>query len=186
MAACPVNITPLSYSRRRPLALTQRRLEANRRNAARSTGPRTADGKARVARNAIKHGFFAAQERWTPGSSATSRQRWRVSAMTSNLRLSRRKLRAAMAESYVRMAAMLGYENLAALKIIGGGIARWRSVSRRPNPIHAARLRAEREDCGAPGCGGRPSRARARQERFSGIRAASTGPFGVPPPTSKG
>lgn len=33
------------------------KLEANRRNAQRSTGPRTEAGKARSARNAVKHGF---------------------------------------------------------------------------------------------------------------------------------
>ena len=37
--------------------ITQRKLEANRRNAARSTGPRTAEGKARVSLNAVKHGM---------------------------------------------------------------------------------------------------------------------------------
>src|SRR5437868_3236956 len=35
--------------------VTERRLLANRRNAARSTGPRTARGKARSSRNALKH-----------------------------------------------------------------------------------------------------------------------------------
>ena len=45
MAACPVNLTPRSNLARRPIALTQRRLEANRRNAAHSTGPRTPDRK---------------------------------------------------------------------------------------------------------------------------------------------
>jgi hypothetical protein len=66
MAASPVCITPAVSLRHRPLAPTPRRIEANRRNAARSTGPRSAEGKTLVARNAIKHGFFAAQERWTP------------------------------------------------------------------------------------------------------------------------
>ncbi len=36
------------------------RTETNRKNAARSTGPRTAEGKAVVAWNAVKHGAYAA------------------------------------------------------------------------------------------------------------------------------
>ena len=145
MAACPVDVTPLSYSRRRPLALTQRRLAANRRNAARSTGPRTADGKARVARNAIKHGFFAAQERWTP------EQQRDFEATLEGLRddfepqgLLEETCVRVMAESYVRMAAALGYENRAALK---EHRRRDRELEERiaaANPQEAARLRDER------------------------------------------
>ena len=70
MAASPIAptsapVSSRSYSRRPPLALTPRRLAANRRNAGCSTGPRTPSGKARVGRNAIKHGFFVAPARWT-------------------------------------------------------------------------------------------------------------------------
>jgi hypothetical protein len=36
---------------------TQAQIQANRRNALRSTGPRTAAGKRRVSRNAVKHGL---------------------------------------------------------------------------------------------------------------------------------
>ena len=36
-----------------------RKIEANRRNALKSTGPRTPSGKKRVSRNATRHGFFS-------------------------------------------------------------------------------------------------------------------------------
>lgn len=39
---------------------SQRKIEANRRNAKRSTGPRTALGKARSRANALKHGLASA------------------------------------------------------------------------------------------------------------------------------
>lgn len=38
---------------------SSRRIEANRQNASKSTGPRTQMGKRMVARNALKHGFFS-------------------------------------------------------------------------------------------------------------------------------
>ena len=38
---------------------SSRKIEANRRNASKSTGPRTEIGKRTVAKNALKHGFFS-------------------------------------------------------------------------------------------------------------------------------
>ncbi len=116
MAACPVDVTPLSH-RRRPLALTQRRIEANRRNAARSTGPRSPEGKAKVARNAIKHGFFVAQQRWSPQQHRDFEET--LAGLRDDLKpqdVLEEDCVATMAQSYVRMAAMLRYENIAALK----------------------------------------------------------------------
>lgn len=46
----------------RPLRPTSpRKVAANRRNAKRSTGPKTPEGKAQSSRNAIKHGIFVKQ-----------------------------------------------------------------------------------------------------------------------------
>jgi hypothetical protein len=40
-------------------SVSPKKIEANRRNAQRSTGPRTPEGKARSRRNALKHGILA-------------------------------------------------------------------------------------------------------------------------------
>jgi hypothetical protein len=44
----------------KPRAVSEKQIAANRANAARSTGPRTQEGKARSAQNARKHGFASA------------------------------------------------------------------------------------------------------------------------------
>ncbi len=152
MAAGSVSITPPLNARRRPLTLTARRLAANRRNARRSTGPRTAEGKARVARNAIKHGFFAGPERWTPT------QRRDFEEMVLGLRedfrpegILEETCVATIAESYLRMAAMLRYENIAALKHHREEERELEERIAVADASEAARLRAQREDLRAAG-----------------------------------
>src|ERR1700722_1855499 len=41
--------------------ISERQHEANRRNAAKSNGPKTPEGRAAVRHNALKHGFTAAE-----------------------------------------------------------------------------------------------------------------------------
>jgi len=42
-------------------SVSSKKIEANRRNAQQSTGPKTAEGKATSAKNAVKHGIFVKQ-----------------------------------------------------------------------------------------------------------------------------
>src|ERR1035438_7200623 len=49
---------------------SERKIQANRKNALRSTGPKTERGKRTVARNAIKHGFLAREVVITTGHGA--------------------------------------------------------------------------------------------------------------------
>ena len=53
------NAQASSLSRKQPVSV--RKVEANRRNALKSTGPKTERGKENSRRNAIKHGLFARQ-----------------------------------------------------------------------------------------------------------------------------
>jgi hypothetical protein len=52
------------------VVISQRKLEANRRNAQRSTGPRTEEGKSQSRRNALKHGILISAVLITKGSGA--------------------------------------------------------------------------------------------------------------------
>ncbi len=113
MSASPVSILPHPLGR----VVSQRSIDANRRNASRSTGPRTAQGKARVARNAIKHGFFAGPARWTP------HQQRQFDETLDGLRADlqpqspvEESCVATMAMAFIRMAMLLRFEAIAAFK----------------------------------------------------------------------
>ncbi len=50
---------PSAAKPKRPKTMTPAALEANRRNAAKSTGPRSAEGKLKAASNSLKHGLYS-------------------------------------------------------------------------------------------------------------------------------
>ncbi len=73
--------TPEHHDRKRPVS--DRKLQANRRNALRSTGPRTERGKRTVMRNATKHGFLAREVVITAGDGEESLEEFH--ALVENL-----------------------------------------------------------------------------------------------------
>ena len=150
MAALPrATVSPspsISYSKRRPLALSERRLAANRRNAARSTGPRTAKGKARVARNAIKHGFFADPARWNAQQQREFTELFVALREDFQPQNEREQDCVIIADSYMRMAAMLRYENFATLKYHQERECDLEARIAAADAAEAARLRAHREE----------------------------------------
>ena len=60
-----------------PTHTSQKKIEANRRNALRSTGPKTERCKVAVSRNAVKHGLLASQTIITRGRGAETADRAR-------------------------------------------------------------------------------------------------------------
>ena len=61
---------------------TDKQIAANRRNAAKSTGPKTAGGKATASRNAIKHGLLAREIVIDAGEGAESREEFETVLLT--------------------------------------------------------------------------------------------------------
>src|SRR5579862_8570930 len=146
MAACP-NVSALpSRVWRRPIVVSQRRIEANRRNAARSTGPRTPKGKATVARNAVRHGFFAEPSRWTLQYRRDFDETYE--ALRDDLRphgLGEESCVWTLAHEYARMASVLRYESEAALEYHQQSEREFDARIASANPAQAAQLRAHRE-----------------------------------------
>ena len=149
MAALPLasSFPSIPCLKRRPLALSERRLAANRRNATRSTGPRTAKGKARVACNPIKHGFFADPARWT------DEQQREFAELFVGLRNDfqpqterEQDCVVILADSYVRMAALLRYEGIAALEYYRQCERELEARIAAADADEAARLTAHREE----------------------------------------
>jgi hypothetical protein len=151
VAASPISIAPTANApignlRRRPFTLTSRRLAANRRNAARSTGPRMPKGKAKVARNAIKHGYFAAQSRWTPEQHRDFVQT--LDGLRDDFKpagVGEESCVWTMAYSYARMAALWRYENIAAVNYHQECERELNARIAAAEPSEAERLEARRE-----------------------------------------
>ncbi len=59
-------------------SVSERRIQANRRNALRSTGPKTVRGKRTVARNAMKHGLLAQEVVITAGDGEENLEEFRA------------------------------------------------------------------------------------------------------------
>lgn len=70
------DLSSLENCARKP-PVSERKIAANRRNALRSTGPKTARGKRTVARNAIKHGLLAREVVITAGDGRENLQDFR-------------------------------------------------------------------------------------------------------------
>jgi hypothetical protein len=67
---------------------TDAQVAANRLNAQESTGPRTTEGKAVVAQNAVKHGLLArATRRWE--TKCAKQTQWALSRMRAKCRAAR-------------------------------------------------------------------------------------------------
>jgi len=146
MAACPVTSSPPSRLWRRPIVVSRRRIEANRRNAAHSTGPRTEAGKARVARNAVRHGFFAAPHRWSPQYHRDFHATY--DALRGDIRprgIGEESCVWSLAHEYARMASVLRYESAAALEYHHQSEREFDARLASADKVEAARLRAQRE-----------------------------------------
>jgi hypothetical protein len=72
----PTQSSPASLARKRPAS--EPKIQANRRNAVRSTGPKTERGKRTVARNAIKHGILAREVVITTGDGKESSEEFQA------------------------------------------------------------------------------------------------------------
>ena len=75
------NYTPESNSSHKK-PISERKIQANRNNSRRSTGPRTERGKRAASRNAVKYGFFAREVVITDGNGAESVEEFRELGQT--------------------------------------------------------------------------------------------------------
>jgi len=67
--------------------VSQRRIEANRRNARKSSGPKSSAGKWRASRNALKHGLAARVNRRSPNGSLLDKLAAEIAGKTDDARI---------------------------------------------------------------------------------------------------
>ena len=131
-------------SRRRPFSA--RRIEANRRNALQSSGPRTPEGKARVGSNAIKHGFFAGPARWTPEQHRDFQElHEQLRGEMQPLGEMEEHLIAEMALACAKTAMVIRYEGIAALKFHRQREDELNAQIAAADPLERARLERPRD-----------------------------------------
>lgn len=117
------------------MAATSKQIDANRRNAQKSTGPRTPEGKARVSLNALRHGLAAA-----PGTILPHENRAEYEDMKSGLIESWQpanaqefQLVAAIADGWLRMERSRRFE-AALFSLNTRALKRRRRLSNSPSP----------------------------------------------------
>jgi hypothetical protein len=185
-------------SKKRTIMATEKQIQANRRNAQRSTGPKTPEGKAAIRLNALRHGMRA-RSILLPGENPEERDRlcadleheWRPQNRTEQLLVEQMAVaqwklaRLEVGERSIYMQDMAAERQLALLDRFSVQRGRLeRSFSRAMRELQDLRkTRPIQEDLPAPETAGIPASAETAPQ-FTYVMANSDPGAAVPPPVS--